>query len=93
MTVAKVLSEDKTQFTLIKFCTIDTRVRVHNTSLSSYLLNKLDCLSLASLSIQVQFLQVRPRADPSGAPPSLLANIARGWKGLPGTNTLAYWSR
>ncbi len=60
--------------------------------------NKLECFSLASLSILVKYLRVRPEPTQvkhlSGAPlqscpRALPANIRIGWKGSTGTNTLA----
>jgi hypothetical protein len=62
--------------------------------------NKLECLSLSSLSSLVQCYWVRPGAYPRvehlkvashGKTLALSANIRLGWKGLPGTNTLAYY--
>jgi hypothetical protein len=46
--------------------------------------NKLECLSLASLSSPVLI------SSGLGLAPTLLANIRLGWKGLPGTKTLSY---
>ncbi len=54
----------------------------------------LECLSLASLSrTTFQCLWVRPGASPrvEHLAPALPANIRLGWKGLPGTNTLAFY--
>jgi len=60
---------------------------------------KLECLSQAGLSSLVKCLWVRPSAharvehlkDASLSwAQALQANIAIVWKGLPGTNTLAY---
>ncbi len=62
--------------------------------------NKLECLSLASLSSLVYYLWVRPGAYPrvehfKGASLkkalALPANIRLGCRGLPGMNTLAYY--
>jgi hypothetical protein len=61
--------------------------------------NKLECLAQFDISSLVLHLRVRPAAYPSGYPlngapngyaPALLTDIALSWKGLPGTNTLAY---
>jgi hypothetical protein len=61
--------------------------------------NKLECLSLASLSILVQYLWVRPGAYPRaehlnvgsmGLAQALLKKIRLGWKGLQWINTIAY---
>ncbi len=62
--------------------------------------NKLECLSLATISSLVYCLWVRPGAHPRvehlkcsslRKALALPANIRLGWKGLPGTNTLAYY--
>ncbi len=64
------------------------------------LLNKLERLSLASLSSLVYGLWARPRAYPRvehlkdssiGYALALPTNNRLGWKGLPGTNALAYY--
>jgi len=61
--------------------------------------NKLECLSLASLSSLVYCLWDSPGFYPKvehlkgysmGLAPALLTNIRLGWKGFPGANTLAY---
>jgi len=61
---------------------------------------KLECLFLASLSNLVQCLWVRSGAYPSvehlksaslRQTLALFTNITLSWKGLPGTNTLAYY--
>jgi hypothetical protein len=69
----KCLSEPKTAdywahseiMKKIKYCKIDTKGHIHNTSLSSLLTNW---------------------------PYRLKYYITLGWKGLPGTNTPAYWA-
>ncbi len=65
--------------------------------------NKREHLFLASLSNLVQCLWVRPGAYPRvehlkgacylGWHLALPANIRPGWKGLPGTNALAYYEK
>jgi hypothetical protein len=51
--------------------------------------NKLEHLSLASLSSLVQCLRVWP--EPTLVWSTLPTNIGLGWKGLPGTNALAFF--
>jgi hypothetical protein len=64
--------------------------------------NKLEYLSLASLSRIVYCLWARPGAYSTvenmkgaslGKAPALPANIILGWKGLPRTNALAYYEK
>jgi hypothetical protein len=65
-------------------------------------INKLECLSLASLSslilcllVRLEPIRVRYLSDPPlfGRLLALPANIRLGWKGLPGTNTPAQYGR
>ncbi len=55
--------------------------------------NKLERFSLASFFSLVQCLCIRSylKGASLGQAPALRANIRQGWKGLPGTNTLAYY--
>jgi hypothetical protein len=64
--------------------------------------NKLECLSLRSLSSLVYCLQAMPGAyprlehlegSPLGQAPVLPTNIRLGWKGMPETNALANYKR
>ncbi len=61
--------------------------------------NELECLSLASLSSFVQYLQVRPAAYrrrehlwSTQVDPDLTSHIWLGCKGLPGTNAPSYFA-
>jgi hypothetical protein len=62
-----------------------------------YAWNKIECLSVASLSLPSQMFVGKTRSlSQSGAPgkcftKALLANIRLGWKGLAGLKTLAFY--
>jgi len=78
---------------IISFITLATGPNVINlfTSVSYNFLNKLECLSMASLSSLVYCLWVRSGAYLIQAAGRLRPYLLRlGWKGLSGTNTLAY---
>jgi hypothetical protein len=62
--------------------------------------NKLESFLLASISNPIYCLRARPGAYPRmehlkgvslGQAPAILANTILSWKGLPWTNTLAYY--
>jgi len=57
---------------------------------------KIERLSLATLFIRVRYMRVRPeifpRAPLQGRLLALPGNIRSGWKGLPVTDTLAYFA-
>jgi hypothetical protein len=64
--------------------------------------SKLECLSSARLSSPVYYLWMRPGAHPRVEHMKIASlrqtlmlptNISLGWKGLPGTNILAYYER
>ncbi len=67
--------------------------------ITAFWANELECLSLASLSSFVQYLQVRPAAYRRGellwstqVDPDFTSHVWLGCKGLPGTNAPAYFA-
>jgi hypothetical protein len=56
--------------------------------------NKLECLSLETLSSKVLKFEGKTRANPIGAPELLVfpANVMLDWKAIASENTLAYFA-